>query len=78
MVIVACSLVQHYFGLATATADIVGEGIAEEDIVDEETVDEEVGYEETDFLDGSFSNQETKKFVVLIVVSKVTKSYNYA
>ena len=55
MVVVACSLVQCYFGLATATVDIVGEGIAEEDIVDEETVDEEVGYEENDFMDGSSS-----------------------
>ena len=44
MVIVACSLVQHYFGVAAADAGTIGEGIAEEGTVDEETIDEEVGY----------------------------------
>ena len=74
MVILACSLVQHYFGVATATAGTVGEGIAEEDTIDEETNYEEVGYEETGFLDGIFSNQETNRLDGLIVVPKVTKS----
>ena len=69
MVVLACSLIQHYFGVAIAVVGTVGEGI-----VVEGTVDEEVGYEETNFLDGSFSNQETKKFVGLSVVPKVTKS----
>ena len=46
MVLVACSLVQHYFGVVAVDAGTVGEGIAEEDIVDEE-----VGYEEIDFMD---------------------------
>ena len=74
MFVVACSLVQRYFGVADAAAGTIGEGIAEEGTIDEETVDEEVGYEEIDFLDGSFSNHETKKFVGFIVVPKVTKS----
>ena len=69
MVIVACSLVKHYFGVAVVAAGTFGEGIGEEDIFDEE-----VGYEETDFLDGSFSNEETKKFVGLIGLPKLTKS----
>ena len=74
MVILACSLVQCYSGVAVAASGTVGEGIAEEGTTDEETVDEEVGYEEIDFLDESFSNQETKKFIDLTFVSKVTKS----
>ena len=74
MFVFACSLVQHCFGVATTTAGTVGEGTAEEDTIGDETIDEEVGYEETDFLDGSFSNQETKKFDGLIVLPKVTKS----
>ena len=69
MVIVACSLVQRYFGVAVATVGTVGEGIAREDSVDEET-----GYKEIDFLDESFSIHETKKLVGLIFVPKVTKS----
>ena len=74
MVIVAYSLVQRYFGVAVAVVGTVGEGIAEEDTIDEEIIDGEIGYEETDFLDGSFSNHDTKEFVGLIVVPKVTKS----
>ena len=75
MVILACSLVQHCFGVAVAAVGTVGEGIVEEDIagkgtVNGETIDEEVGYEETDFLDGCFSNQETKKFDGLSVMTK--------
>ena len=70
---------QRCSGVATAAAGTVGEDNFEEGIVGEETVDgeiigEEVGYEETDFLDGSFSNEETKKFVGLIGLPKLTKS----
>ena len=78
MVVVACSLVQPYFVVAAMASGTAGEGIAKENIVDEEIVDEEVGYEETDFLDGIFSNEETKNFVGLIVVPKVTKIYDFA
>ena len=79
MVAGACSLVQCYFGVAAAAVGTIGEGIVEEDIAGEETVDgeivdEEVGYEKTDFLDGSFSNQEID--VGLSIVPKVTKGYN--
>ena len=79
MVVLAYSLVQHCFGVAAVATSTVGEGIGEEgtvdeETVDEETIDEEVGYEKNDFLDGSFSNQDTKKFVGLSVVPKVTKS----
>ena len=74
MVILAYSLVQHCFEVETTTAGTVGEGIAEEGTIDEETVDEEVGYEETGFLDGSFSTQETKKSVGLVIVSKGSRS----
>ena len=63
---------QCYFGFAAAVASTIGEGIADEGIIDEETIDEGVGYEEINFLDGHFSNQETKKFAGLIFVSKVT------
>ena len=56
----------------------IGEGIAKEDIardetVDGEVVDEEVDYEEIGFLDGVFSNQETKKSDGLSGVPKVTR-----
>ena len=79
MVILACSSVQHCSKVVATNAGTVGEGIAEGDITDEEIVDgetfgEEVGYEGTDFLDGSFSNQETKKCDGFSVVPKVAKS----
>ena len=45
MVVLACSLVQHFFGVAAAATGTFGEGIPEEGTVDEEIVDEEVGYE---------------------------------
>ena len=62
--------------VATGTVgeDNSKQGTICEDIVDGEIVGEEVGYEETDFLDGISSTQETRKFVDLVVVSKVTKS----
>ena len=69
MVILACSLVHYYFGFVAAVVITVGEVI-----VDDKIVDKEVGYEETDFLDGSSSTQETRKFVDSVVVSKVTKN----
>ena len=39
MVVVACSLVQRYFGAVDAAAGTIGEGIAEEGTVDGETDD---------------------------------------
>ena len=79
MVVYECSLVKHCFGVAAAAVRTVGEGIVEEDIAGEETIigeiaDEEVGYEETDFLDGIFSNQDTKKCDGLSIIPKVSKS----
>ena len=74
---------QHCSRDATTVAGTVGEGNSEdnseegivgEETVDGEIVDEEVGYEETDFLDGSFSIQETKKCDGLSIVPKVDKS----
>ena len=68
---------QHYSGVAAATAD-KAEGIVEEGMVDEETVGvetiEEIGYGKNDFLDGSFSTQETKNYVGLVIVSKSSRS----
>ena len=69
MFVVACSLVQRYFGVVVVAAGTIGGGIPKEDNVDEEIVHEEI-----DFMDGSFSNQETKNVFGLIVVPKVTKS----
>ena len=70
---------QHCSGAAAAVVGTVGEDNSEEGIVGEETVDgeivgEEVGYEENDFLDGSSSTLETRKFSNSVVVSKVTKN----
>ena len=68
---------QHYFRVATTTAD-KAKDIVEEGMVDEETFDaeavEKVGYGETGSLDGSSSIQETKNFVGLVVVSRGSRS----
>ena len=70
----------HCFGVTAAAAGTAGmaEGIVEEGIVDEETIGvemvEDISYGETGFLDGSSSTQETKKYVVLVVVSKWSRS----
>ena len=66
---------QYCSRVVATTADIIGmvEGIIEEETIDVETM-EEVGYEETDFLIGSYSTQETKKSVGLVVVSKGSRS----
>ena len=79
MVVLSCSSVHHCFEVAAMAAGIFGEGIAEVDIANEEilygeTAGVEVGYEGTDFLDGSFSNQETKKYDGLSLVPMVAKS----
>ena len=78
MVALACSSVQHCCEVVAAASGTVGEDIDEGDIADDKIVDgetacEEFGYEGTDFLDGSFSNQETKKCVGLCIVPKVAK-----
>ena len=78
---IRCNIVLE---LQLPSVDIVGmaEGIVEEGIVGEETVDvetvEEFGYEENGFLDGISSTQETKKSVGLVVVSKGSRSGNFA
>ena len=70
---------QHCSGVVAATADTtdMDEGIVKEGMVDEETI-EEVCYGENGFLDGSSSTQETKNSVGLVVVSKSSRSCNFA
>ena len=72
-------MVQYCSGDATTAAGTVGEGNSKERIAGEETVNgeivgEEVGYEKNNFLDGSSSIEDTRKFVDLVVVSKVTNN----